>query len=103
MNNSDFELRQQAMRRAQDKISFYIHAMGYVLVNAGIVTVDLLTSPGILWFYWPLLGWGIGLLIHGIGTFGQDSGIARSMEEREFQKLKSQQNSTNSEDYKYRV
>jgi uncharacterized membrane protein len=30
------------------------------MVNLLLPIIDLLT-PGPLWFYWPLLGWGIGL------------------------------------------
>ncbi len=69
MNNSDSQLRHQAISRSQSKIAFYIHAIAYVLVNTGMATVNLLTTPGNLWFYWPLLVWGIGLLIHGLVTF----------------------------------
>jgi len=27
------------------------------------------TSPEYSWFIWPLFGWGIGLLFHGLGVF----------------------------------
>ena len=26
--------------------------------------MNMITSPDTLWFYWPLLGWGIGVAIH---------------------------------------
>jgi hypothetical protein len=41
----------------------------YVLVNLLLVGINLLT-PGRLWFYWPLLGWGIGLLAHFVAVKG---------------------------------
>ena len=31
-----------------------------------LIAVNLLTTPDRLWFYWPLLGWGIGILAHGL-------------------------------------
>jgi hypothetical protein len=31
--------------------------------------IDLLTPSG-WWFYWPLLGWEIGIIFHALGVFG---------------------------------
>lgn len=46
----------------------------YLIVNAFLLAVDLLTGGG-LWFYWPLLGWGIGMATEAFRTFGPDSKI----------------------------
>lgn len=45
---------------------FFWHFSSYVLVNAILIAVNLLFTPQHLWFFWPLLGWGVGLLAHGI-------------------------------------
>jgi hypothetical protein len=45
---------------------FFFHFAAYVLVNAILIAVNLLLTPDKLWFYWPLLGWGIGILAHGL-------------------------------------
>ena len=54
---------------------FFFHFSAYVLVNAILIAVNLLLTPDKLWFYWPLLGWGIGILAHvkgwKIGNFSQ--------------------------------
>jgi len=47
---------------------FFFHFSAYVLVNAILIAVNLLTTPDRLWFYWPLLGWGIGILAHGLAV-----------------------------------
>jgi hypothetical protein len=39
----------------------------YVIVNLLLLWLDL-RSSGDLWFYWPLLGWGIGILAHGLAV-----------------------------------
>lgn len=49
---------------------FYGHATAYALVNAGLLLINLLTSPAYLWVVWPLLGWGIGLASHGLARAG---------------------------------
>ena len=47
---------------------FFFHFSAYVLVNVILIAVNLLTTPNQLWFYWPLLGWGIGILAHGLAV-----------------------------------
>ncbi len=42
-----------------------------------------MTSPNELWFYWPMLGWGIGIATHAVGVFG----IGKDWEERKIQQL----------------
>lgn len=55
---------EKAKKRAEVKLGFYIHAAVYAIVNVILMVVDLTTSPGKIWFIWPLLGWGAGLLAH---------------------------------------
>jgi hypothetical protein len=54
----------RARRNVDMKMGFYVHAAVYVLVNAFLAVVDI-TRGGGAWFQWPLLGWGLGLAIHG--------------------------------------
>ena len=42
----------------------YTHLAIFVLVNAGLTTLNLVRNPDKLWFYWPLVGWGLGILLH---------------------------------------
>lgn len=54
-----------AKRRAENLQGFYIHLIVYAVVNAGLFAINALTrGDGAWWFYWPLGGWGIGLLVH---------------------------------------
>ena len=52
------------MNRLFHDQGFRIHFLAYVLVNAILIAVNLM-HPDHIWFYWPLLGWGIGLIAHG--------------------------------------
>lgn len=68
------EARLRIARRHVDmRIGFYAHAAVYVVVNGFLAVLDLLRG-GDMWFQWPLLGWGLGLAIHGalvwLGTGG---------------------------------
>jgi hypothetical protein len=72
---STTEEDERAYRSAKERATalqgFYVHALVFVVVNAGLFAINALTKgeDGNWWFYWPLLGWGIALLIHGLTTF----------------------------------
>ena len=54
---------------ARRKAGLYIHAAVYAAVNALLITIKLSSATGRLWFQWPLLGWGVGLLAHAAAAF----------------------------------
>ena len=60
----------QAQKKVKKKKDFYQHLMSYVTVNFFLLALNLLTSPTHLWFYFPMLGWGIGLMFHYVDVFG---------------------------------
>jgi hypothetical protein len=46
------------------------------VVNAILIAINAL-SPGVWWAQWPLIGWGIGLVGHGLAVFRPLRGWAR--------------------------
>lgn len=54
----------QARRRVALKTGWYVHASIFTLVNLGLWALNQYTS-GTRWHYYPLLGWGLGLAVHG--------------------------------------
>lgn len=71
------EKYRRAKRRVGKLKGFYIHLATYIGVMALLFFIDFMTS-GRWWFYWPLLGWGIGIIAHGFtlleieGFFGSE-------------------------------
>ena len=63
---NDIELHKLARRRVAMKMGFAIHLLVYTLVNTGLLMISL--SRGGNWHWGPLLGWGLGLAIHGLVT-----------------------------------
>ena len=52
---------------------FLVHLVGYFVVMAALVAVNLAASPENPWFVWPLVGWGGVLAFHAahvMGLFG---------------------------------
>lgn len=75
---------EETRKRVKDLKEFYVHALVYVLVNVGLFALDAFT-PGVWWFFWPLLGWGVGLGVHGATVFG--AGLGRGWEERKVREI----------------
>ena len=64
---SDTRLEQLARKRAGAKLGWYIHASVYLAVNLLLVSLSL--ASGRHWAVFPLLGWGLGLAVHGAVVF----------------------------------
>ena len=77
MSNSqhteDARLERLARRRASAKMGWYIHALVYVCVNAGLALIAWQT--GRAWALYPLAGWGLGLAIHGLAVWLGSGGV----------------------------
>jgi hypothetical protein len=85
----DRDLEKLAKRRVQARFGFAIHAALYVCVNAGLFAIWMLTGGGYPWFVWPMLGWGMGIVAHGIALLiGPDTPAEQRAIEREVQRLR---------------
>jgi hypothetical protein len=66
-STTDQDIEQLARRRAAAKLGWYTHALVYVLVNLLLATLSAMN--GRYWAVFPLVGWGIGLAVHGAVVF----------------------------------
>ncbi|MFA7687180.1 MAG: 2TM domain-containing protein [Moheibacter sp.] len=58
-----------AKKVVEDRLGFYVHLAAYVLMNAFFLFLNF-RKEGQFWAIWPIAGWGIGLLFHGVSVFG---------------------------------
>ena len=70
--------RREAIFTDKRKRGFLIHLFVYLAVNALLIVVNLLYSPGYYWFLFPLVGWGVALAAHAYAAFYRGRGSARS-------------------------
>jgi hypothetical protein len=75
-----------AYLRAKDRVEklkgFYGNLISYCVVIPVLIIVNLNTSK-FQWFWFPMLGWGMGLTFHALETFG----YGKSWEERKIQEI----------------
>jgi hypothetical protein len=82
----------QAKKRVDEIKGFYGNLVSYIVVNMGLLALNLLTSPNHLWFYWPMLGWGIGVIIHGMKVFNFMPFLGKDWEERKIKEFMEKDN-----------
>lgn len=77
----------QAKKRVEEIKGFYGNLTAYIIVNIGLMILNLATSPEYLWFFWPLLGWGIGVFFHGMKVFNYMPFLGKDWEQQKIKEL----------------
>jgi hypothetical protein len=87
------DLERLARKRAGAKMGWYIHAVVYVLANSVFFALSQYAFGHRPWSVFPLLGWGLGLALHGVSVFllGTGSGWRERMVQRERERLQREQ------------
>jgi hypothetical protein len=63
-------MRAEALRWVRKKRIFYTILGIYVVLSLMWFSIDMADGTENLWFYWPMLGTGIGVAITGVALFG---------------------------------
>ncbi len=82
---------ERASRRVKDLKGFYSNLISYCLVIPFLIFINLRFSSAYYWFWWPMLGWGLGLILNAIKIFG----ISSNWEEKQIQKILDRENYKN--------
>ena len=85
--NTEETKYQKAKERVEVIKGFYIHLTVYVVVNLILFSINMIVSPDGLWFFWPLMGWGVGLFFHALSVFGFGRGFSADWEEKKIAEL----------------
>ena len=70
MSQIDGQKYKEAKKRVKAKKEFFEHLSTYLVMGGFFFFLNALTSFGNWWFFWPMLGWGIGVMFHYISVFG---------------------------------
>ncbi|CFX52556.1 conserved protein of unknown function [Candidatus Filomicrobium marinum] len=60
---------QNTMKSVLADQGFRIHLIVYLAVNVLLFVINMMTNPNNLWFFWPLAGWGLGLIGHAFAVY----------------------------------
>ena len=91
------EIDRLARKRAGGKLGWYVHAMVYVVVNLFIFSISQYGFGQRPWSIMPLLGWGLGLALHGISVWllGAGGNLRERMVQTERERLQREQDRRN--------
>ncbi len=87
------DLDQLARKRAGAKLGWYTHAAVFAVVNLVLFGMSRYGFGNRPWSVYPLLGWGLGLALHGISVFvlGTGSDLRERMVQNERERLQREQ------------
>lgn len=82
----DADLHRIAYKRVRTKARFRKHLGVYLVMGTFFFILNMLTDRHDLWFYWPMLGWGLGLSMHYLRAYGLPGSDPDEWEEKEMRK-----------------
>lgn len=78
---------EKAYQKTQELKSFYYSLILYIVIMSGLVYIWYeFTSHTIQWFWFPILGWGIGLVFQGLKVFNKNLVFGTNWEEKQIKK-----------------
>jgi hypothetical protein len=79
--------RQRAIRRLRKRRDFYGHLLVYALVNGFFVVIwALVDVHGFFWPVFPIVGWGIGVVLNAWDVYRSDT-FSEEQIHREMERL----------------
>jgi transcriptional regulator with XRE-family HTH domain len=86
MNQSVSADEALALAHVRKLKGFYIHLAQYGVTLCFLAVVNLYTSRHYFWVGWVALGWGLGVLTHGLRVFDQIPFLNGQWERRQVEK-----------------
>ena len=56
----------KARREVAALKGFYIHMLVFACIISALTIINVLLPKSGWWVQWPLMGWGVALLVHGL-------------------------------------
>ncbi|NNC50626.1 MAG: histidine kinase [Flaviramulus sp.] len=77
----------QALNHVDELKGFYYSLISYSLVIPFLIFINYKTSWGFQWFWFPMFGWGIGLIIQAFRVFVNNGTLGRNWEKRKMEEF----------------
>ena len=77
----------KAKKQVEEIKGFYGNLTAYIVINIFFLILNLKTSPEHLWFFWPMLGWGIGVIFHGFKVFNYMPFLSKNWEDKKIKEF----------------
>lgn len=80
------EEEKNVIERVQDIKGFYSHLLNYIVVLTILFIINFIVTPEYIWALWASLGWGIGVISHGLSVFEVYNFFGADWEKKQIEK-----------------
>jgi len=84
----------RAVEKVEKLKEFYQNIISYCIVIPFLVFINLWFSPQFHWFWFPMFGWGIGVLFHGLDVYNYNPILGRNWESKKINELMNEEDDT---------
>ncbi len=77
----------KAVEKVEKIKEFYRNLITYLIFIPIFVFINLRFSPHFHWFYFPIVGWGIGVLFHGLEVYNYNFLLGKDWEEKKIKEI----------------
>ena len=77
----------RAVERVEKLKEFYQNIISYCIIIPFLVVLNLMFSPQFHWFWFPMFGWGIGVLFHGLDVYNYNPILGSNWESKKINEL----------------
>ena len=84
----------RARKHVDDLKEFYYGIVSYFIVIPFLIYINYKTYWGFQWFWFPMIGWGIGIIINAFKVYVSDGIFGRNWEERKLKQYMGEDDDT---------
>ena len=77
----------RAVEQVEEIKGFYSALIAYFIVIPILIYINLKYVPQFHWFWFPMLGWGIGMIFQGFKAFNRNRILGKNWEERKIREF----------------
>ena len=86
--NESEELKyQKAKKKAKNIRAFYFQLTAYCIIIPILIYINLRYVPEFHWFWFSMIGWGTGVIMHGMEAFDLNPFLGKNWEERKLKQF----------------
>ena len=89
MESSSFERElayRRALQRVRARLGLFAHATLWLVVAVLCIALNAVLTPGMWWFWWPVLFWLVALALHGATVVGPGAKALEQWRDREIRR-----------------
>jgi transcriptional regulator with XRE-family HTH domain len=75
-----------AIEQVKEIKGFYSHLIIYLCCVGSTFVINFLTTPELIWAWWSAIGWGMGIVLHGLSVFEITSLFSADWEKKQVEK-----------------